>query len=128
MWKWGWHTSGYMWILLMCLIKRLPVPFIGLGQGRRYAPPLFFSHSYMRSMVAGRLDSLLLPTLLVICLCSIIRKMVLNGNPCIPWLWLIYPCSMGKPQDLTGTPYVRYICLGYTFSSKILKGLPRSPG
>ena len=85
----------------MCLLKWLPVPFVGLWKGRKDVPPLFFSHSCMRSVVFGRLDYLLLPTLLVVCLCSILRKKVLTGPTCIPWLWLVYPFSMVEPQEFT---------------------------
>ena len=65
LWKWGWYTVYYWCSLLMWLIKWLPVPFLGLGQARRAVPPLCFSHSYMRSVVAVRLGYLLLTTLLV---------------------------------------------------------------
>ena len=96
----------------MWLSKWLPFPFIGLCQYRRAVPPLCFGHSYMRSVVAGRLVSLLLPTMLVVCFCSI---NVLTRSPCIPWLWLIYLWSVGEPQDLTGNPYVQWIFLGCPF-------------
>ena len=70
----------------MCLIKLIPVPFIELGQAIRSLPPLCFSNSSMRSVVAGRLGSMLLLTLLVVCLFSIVRQKVLTGPPFIPWL------------------------------------------
>ena len=125
--RWGWHTDDYGFILLMCLIKLLTVPFLGIGQARRSVPPLCFSHSYMRSMVAGRLGSLLLSTLLLVCICSIVRQKFLDGPPCIPWSCLIYPCSVGEPQDLSGPPYVRCLFMGCPLSSKIPRGLPRYP-
>ena len=43
-----------------------------------------FPHKSMRSVVYGRLGSLLLPTLLVVCLFSIFSHNVLIGPPCIP--------------------------------------------
>ena len=127
LWKWGWHTANYGCSLLMCLIKLLPFPFIVLGNYIRSVPPLCFSNSYMRYMVAGRLCSLLLPTLLVVCLCSISSLKVLTGPPCISWLLLIYPCYVGEPQDLIGILYFWWLCPGCPFSSKIQKGLPRYP-
>ena len=71
-------------------------------------------------MVPGSLGYMLLPTMLVVCILSIVRKKV-------SLLWLIYPCTMGEPQDLTRPPYVWWICLGCTFPSKIMNVLPRYP-
>ena len=95
--NWGWSTDDYGCSLLICLIIWILVPFLLLGKARRAVPPFCFSHSSMRTVVAGRLVSLLLPTLLVVCIWSIDRKNFLTGPPFIPWLWNIYPCSMGEP-------------------------------
>ena len=121
--KWGLYTSDYGCILLPYLIKWLPIPFLGLGKARKSVTTLSFSHSFMRSVVACRLGSLLLPTLMMVYLCSIVRWKVLTGTPCIPWLWLIYTLSIGEPQDLTGTTYVQWLHMGCPFSLKILKYL-----
>ena len=125
--KWGWCTADYGCSLLLCLIKWLPVSFIGLVEVRRYVPSLFLSHSYMRYMVSVKFYFMLLPSLLVVCLCSIVRWKVLSGLPYIHWLWLIYPFSVCEPHDLSGPPYIRWLCLVCLFSFKIMKGLPRSP-
>ena len=106
LWKWWWYNGDSGCSLPICFIKWIPVPFIGLGQTRRDMTPICFIHSYMRYMVAGRLGSLLLPTLLVICLCSIVRQNVRTGNTYIPCLWLIYLWSVGEQQDLTRPPYI----------------------
>ena len=127
LWKLGWYNYDYGCSLLMCLIKWLPVPFIVLGQGRRSVPPLCFSHSFMKSVVSGKLGSLLLPIIFVVCLFSVVSKKFLNGSPCLPWLWLIYPWSVGEPQDLTEPPYVQCLCMDWPFYSKVPKGLPSSP-
>ena len=123
--KWGRCTVDYRCRLSIRLIKWPPVPFIELGQARRSVPPLYFSHSSMKSLVSGRLGFLLLPNLLVIYLSSIVRKNVLTGPPCIPRLWLIYPCYLGEPHDLTSPPCVWWIHLGCPFW--IPKGLPSYP-
>ena len=124
-WKWGWCTADYEFILPLCLIKWLLVPLFLLGYARMDVPPLCFIHSSMRSVVSCRLGYLVLPNLLVVRPCYIVRKKFLTGPQCIPWLWLIHPCSVGEPQDLTGPPYIQWFCLGYLFSSKKTKGLPR---
>ena len=111
----------------MCHIKLIPVPFLELVKAKRSVPNLCFSHSYLRSPVSGRLGYLLLPTLLVVCLWSIIRRKVITGTPCIPWFYLIYPWSLDEPQDLTGPPYARWLCLVFPFYFKILNILPGSP-
>ena len=125
LWRWGQHTDDFGYSLLICLIKWIPVYFIELGQAIRAVFPLYLSHSSMRYVVSGRLDSLLIPTLSVVCLCSLVREDVITGPKCIPWLWLIDPWSVGKLKDLTRNPYVRWLRLGCPLSSKIPKGLPR---
>ena len=127
LWKWGWCTAEYGCSLLLCLIKWLPFPFIGFRQARRSVPPLCFIHSPLRSVVACRLGYLLPSTMLVVFLCSIVSKNFLTVPHCIPWLWMIYPWCVGEPEDLIRPPYVWWIRLGCPFSSKIMKGIPRSP-
>ena len=95
LWKWGRWTADYVCSLLLWLIKWLPVPFIGLGKSIRSVPPIHFSCSLMRSVVSVRFGSMLLPTLLVVYLCSIVRKKVLTGTPFITCLLLIYTCYIG---------------------------------
>ena len=125
--KGGCSTDDYVCSLLVFFIKWLSVLFLGLVWSRKSMPPLYFSCSSMSSVVACRLSSLLLPTLLTVCLCSIFRQKVLTGPPYIPWLWLIYPCYVDEPQDLIRTPYVRWLRLVFPFSSKIMKVFPRYP-
>ena len=91
------------------------------------SPLLDFCTSYMRSIVPGTLGSLLLSTVVVVCLCYIVRQKFLTGTSYIPWLWMIYLCSMVEPPEITGPLYIQCIHMGYLCTLKILMGLIGSP-
>ena len=90
----------------------------------------YFQEKYVgshRPVVSGRLGFMSLPTLLVICLYSIVRQKVFTGTPFFPWFQLIYPCSMGELQGLTWPPYVQWLHMRCPCYLNRLKGLPGSP-
>ena len=106
-------------------IKWITATFIYLGQYRRAFTYLCFSRSATWYLVSRRLGFLSISTLLLVCILSRVRWMVLNDTPCIPWLWLIHTIYVGKTQGLTGTIYVWWIHMGFHFYLNILKFLTR---
>ena len=116
MWNWGCCTVDYVCILPMCLIKLLPVHFLGLGQSRRAVTPILFSNYFMRYVVAGRLGYMLLPTLLMFFISSIVKKKVFTGTPLflgcdwyIPSMWVNHRTSPGLPMSVGFVWYLPYL-------------------
>ena len=102
-----------------------PLSWVRAGQ-KGCASSLF--QSFVYEVCGGcYVGYMLLPDLLMFCLCSIVSHKFLTGLPCIRWLLLIYPHSVGEPKGLTGPPCVLWLHIVCPLYSKILKGLPRSP-
>ena len=101
LWRWGWRTADYEYILMMFLIKWPHSPCWIMAGQKGGDPSLFQSliHEVYDSCYFG-LSIIPYPVDGLYRLH--IQRKFLSGTTCIPWLWLIFHCSVGEREELSG--------------------------